>query len=321
MLLYRAAVLYLLAAPDAVEQREIAAEQCKASSCVDWRNGLIFAGFMAVRFLHLAALMLLFGCAAFPVYANKPGGALHHYLRRLAVTSGIVALVSGVLWFTFPGPAQFTTFEQVLILRLLLVAGACILFARKTMGQAWMAGVVLSACAVASVAWTGHAQSGVVPGAGLHLLGDVLHLLAAAIWMGALAWLLLLLTPYVQAPRREIEHALAGFSVVGPGVVSALIITGIVNSLFLVGPQNALSLGRNVYGVTLLIKLALFATMFALAAVNRYRLTPRLAFVTDSAGTEQTFRAFTGTIAAETVLAVLILAAVALLGVLPPPTE
>ncbi|HEX5279667.1 MAG TPA: CopD family protein, partial [Micropepsaceae bacterium] len=75
------------------------------------------------------------------------------------------------------------------------------------------------------------------------------------------------------------------------------------------------------YGVTLLIKLALFATMFALAAVNRYRLTPRLALVTDSDGTEQTFRAFTGTIAAETVLAVLILAAVAYLGVLPPPTE
>ena len=282
---------------------------------------MILAGFTIVRFLHLAALMLLFGCGAFPLYAKKPDGVLHQYLRGLVLTCAIVALISGALWFAFPGPALYTTVGQVLIVRLLLIAAALILFARKSIGAAWTAGAVFSTLAVATVALTGHAQSGVVAAAGLHLLGDVLHLIAAGVWIGALAWLLMLLSPHTQAPRRDIEHALAGFSGVGPGVVAMLIITGIVNSLYLIGPQSALSLWRRAYGLTLLIKLALFAMMFALAAVNRYRLTPRLAIAADHGSTEQTLRAFKGTIAAETILAVLVLAAVALMGVLPPPTD
>lgn len=265
--------------------------------------------------------MLLFGCSAFPLYTKKPDALLHGYLRSLVLISAIIALASGVLWFAFPGPGLDTTFGQLLIVRLLLIAVASILFARKSAGAAWRVAVVLSAVAVATIAWTGHARNGVVAGAGLHLLGDMLHMIAAGVWIGALAWLLLLLTPNTQASRREIEHALAGFSGVGPGVVAMIVITGIVNSLFLIGPQNALSLWQKAYGLTLLIKLALFALMFALAAVNRYRLTPRLAMAVDRGSTEQTLRAFKGTIAAETALAVLVLAAVALLGVLPPPTD
>jgi copper resistance protein D len=296
--------------------------RAKAGTKLGFRiEDVIIAGLTIVKFVHLSALMLLFGCGAFPLYAKKPDGVLHGYLRDLVLTSAITALTSGVLWFAFPGPGLGTTFGQVLIVRLLLIAGASILFARKSAGAAWSVAVVLSAVAVATIAWTGHARNGVVAGAGLHLLGDMLHLIAAGVWIGALAWLLLLLTPYTQAPRREIEHALAGFSRIGPGVVAMLVITGIVNSLFLIGPQNALSLWRKAYGLTLLIKLALFALMFALAAVNRYRLTPRLAMAADRGSTEQALRAFKGTIAAETALAVLVLAAVALMGVLPPPTD
>lgn len=282
---------------------------------------MIIAGLTIVKFVHLSALMLVFGCSAFPLYAKKPDGVLHDYLRGLVLTSAIAALASGVLWFAFPGPGLDTTFGQVLIVRLLLIAGASILFVRKSAGAAWSVAVILSTVAVATIAWTGHARNGVIPGAGLHLLGDMLHLIAAGAWIGALSWLLLLLTPYAQAPRREIEHALAGFSGIGPGVVAMLVVTGIVNSLFIIGPQNALSLWRKAYGLTLLIKLALFALMFALATINRYRLTPRLALTAERGSREQTLRAFKGTIAAETALAVLVLAAVALLGVLPPPTE
>ncbi len=282
---------------------------------------MIIVGLTIVKFVHLSALMLLFGCGAFPLDAKKPDAVLHRYLRDLLLISAITALISGALWFAFPGPGLDTTFGQFLVVRLLLIAGASILFARKSAGAAWNVAVVLCAVAVATIAWTGHARNGVIAGAGLHLLGDMLHLIAAGVWSGALASLLLLLSPTTQAPRREIAHALAGFSGVGPGVVAMLVITGIVNSLFLIGPQNALSLWRRAYGLTLLIKVALFALMFALAAVNRYRLTPRLALAADHGSTERTLRAFKGTIAAETALAILVLAAVALLGVLPPPTE
>jgi putative copper resistance protein D len=71
----------------------------------------------------------------------------------------------------------------------------------------------------------------------------------------------------------------------------------------------------------LLIKLALFGLMFALAVVNRYRLTPRLTIAAEGGSSEQALQAFKGTIAAETILAVLVLAAVAVMGVLPPPTD
>lgn len=292
---------------------------------------MIFASLTVVRFLHLSALMLLLGCSAFPLYAKKPDRVLHGQLRSLVLTAAITALSSAVLWFAFNAagagehvagaPAQSATLAQILIARILLITAALILFWRKPSGAGWTAAVVFSACAVATIAWSGHGQNGVVAGAGLHLLGDVMHLIAAGVWIGALVWLLLLFSPHTQAPRDEIEHALAGFSGVGPGVVAALVITGIVNSLFLIGPQNALSLWRKAYGLTLLIKLALFGMMFVLAGVNRYRLAPRLAMAVDRGTAELALRAFKRTIAAETALAVLVLAAVALMGVLPPPMD
>src|SRR3546814_19293751 len=53
--------------------------------------------------------------------------------------------------------------------------------------------------------------------------------------------------------------------------------TGLINSQMIVGAEN---LGRSLsspYGQLLLAKLALFALMLALAAANRWRLTPALA--------------------------------------------
>src|SRR3546814_9195933 len=53
--------------------------------------------------------------------------------------------------------------------------------------------------------------------------------------------------------------------------------TGLINSQMIVGAEN---LGRSLaspYGQLLLAKLALFGLMLALAAANRWRLTPALA--------------------------------------------
>src|SRR5207237_1523919 len=165
--------------------------RAKAGTKLGFRvEDVIIAGLTIVKFVHLSALMLLFGCGAFPLYAKKSDEVLHGYLRGLVLISAITALTSGVLWFAFPGPGVDTTFGQVLIVRLLLIAGASILFARKSAGAAWRVAVVLSAVAVATIAWTGHARNGVGTGAGLHLLGDMLHLIAAGGWIGGLVWLL-----------------------------------------------------------------------------------------------------------------------------------
>ena len=148
-----------------------------------------------------------------------------------------------------------------------------------------------------------------------HVVSDVVHLFAAAVWIGALGGLLLLLRS--GATVREIAFALTAFSGLGPSTVALLVISGIVNSLFLIGPPS--SLFTTAYGIMLVIKIALFAAMMVFALINRFRLTPRLAMAKDPAAELDAVRALRQSITAETLLAVLVIAAVALLGTLPPP--
>jgi putative copper resistance protein D len=56
--------------------------------------------------------------------------------------------------------------------------------------------------------------------------------------------------------------------------VATLVVSGLVNSWFLVGSLS--SLLTTLYGQILLCKLALFAAMLALAAANRFWLVPRI---------------------------------------------
>ena len=72
-------------------------------------------------------------------------------------------------------------------------------------------------------------------------------------------------------------RSLDQFSIVGTICVLIIAATGLINSQLIVGVGN---LGRSLgspYGQLLLAKLALFALMLALAAANRWRLTPALA--------------------------------------------
>lgn len=73
-----------------------------------------------------------------------------------------------------------------------------------------------------------------------------------------------------------VHHALESFSLVGSVIVGLIVITGLMTGYMLVGPANLLSLPKSLYGQLLLAKLALFAAMLALAAANRWRLTPAL---------------------------------------------
>ena len=65
------------------------------------------------------------------------------------------------------------------------------------------------------------------------------------------------------------------FSTLGIASVATLIVTGLLNAWILVGSFDALIITE--YGRLLQVKLALFALMLGLAAVNRLHWTPRLA--------------------------------------------
>jgi putative copper resistance protein D len=141
------------------------------------------------------------------------------------------------------------------------------------------ASLIVAAALLGALAWSGHAAGTIGAQGLLHLTADVLHLLAAGAWVGALVPLALLLA----AARRSTDprwsafasEATRRFSVLGIASVGTLIATGAVNAWILVGSLGALV--ATDYGRLLLVKVALFVAMLSLAAVNRTRLTPRLA--------------------------------------------
>lgn len=178
--------------------------------------------------------------------------------------------------------------------------------------------------AVASLAWGGHgAATPDAPGT-VHLAADIVHLLAASAWLGALAVLLILVTPRGPATPARVASAhtaLAGFATLGTAIVALIIASGLVNSVFLVRLDRMTSLGDSPYGRLLLLKLALFLAMLGCAAANRFRLTPRLASAMAGGDTAPALARLRRSVALETALALLILGLVAWLGTLEPPVS
>ncbi|MFN3468721.1 MAG: CopD family protein [Novosphingobium sp.] len=122
------------------------------------------------------------------------------------------------------------------------------------------------AAALATIAFTGHAGASAH---GLHRAADALHLLAAALWIAALADFAL---AALSRSGPDIP-ALAGFARTGSIVVAVLVLTGMANTLAIAGtlwPRPGLWHGL------LALKLGLFGLMLALAANNRWRVVPAL---------------------------------------------
>jgi putative copper resistance protein D len=166
----------------------------------------------------------------------------------------------------------------------------------------------------ASFSWMGHGAATQGPAGWIHLGGDILHSLAAAAWIGAL----MVLAPWLMqsdAAPRMLVAALKNFSGFGIVFVATLIVTGLINSWFLVGVSHLPELWRSLYGELLVAKILLFLAMLWLAMRNRNRHVPRLAEQpSSSAGLRQS-------ILVETGLGVIILALVAFIGMLPPPSS
>lgn len=185
----------------------------------------------------------------------------------------------------------------------------------------WRICAGLGAVVCASFAWMGHgaATEGI---AGLvHLAADILHALAAGAWVGALAIFVGLLRRAADDLNldRVLHKALHRFSGVGSALVATLVATGLVNSWFLVGPTRLSGLWTTAYGQLLSLKLALFAGMLALAAANRFRLTPALGLALDGAQSPgPALQALRRSLVWESALALAVLGLVAWLGTLAP---
>ena len=294
---------------------------------------------IAVRFGVYATIAILFGLSAFGLYGlrrGERGGALT--LRGWLIASSIAGLALSTSWLLLMAASMadvplwpvdraaidgllsdsaIGTAWKVRVIAL-LVAG---LAATRTR---WLPVVAASsAVALASLAWTGHGSVGErMPGWG-HLGADILHLIASSAWVGALLGLILLISrPIARIDRGHLDlthRALHGFGAVGTIVVATIVVTGLVNSWFMVGIDNLASLPNTLYGQLLLAKLALFAVMLGLAALNRFRLTPAFERSIAAADHRGALGALRRSLAFETACVTVILALVAWLGTLAPP--
>lgn len=188
----------------------------------------------------------------------------------------------------------------------------------------WIILSVFGGVVCASLAWTGHGAATEGQAGLVHLGADVIHALAAGLWLGALAALAAVLA---QAPgHREFDQlthdALQGFAGLGTLAVGLLVASGLVNSWFLIGLDRLPQLLTTTYGILLLIKLALFGGMLAAAAANRFVLTPRLGLsLEDDARLPMAIRALRRSLVLESLLALMLLAVVAVMGTLAPPAS
>ncbi len=212
-----------------------------------------------------------------------------------------------------------TTFDPALgFLARTILAGLALGALLVWRGQpgAWTA-LVLLAAALASFAWTGHAASGEGLQSGLHKASTVTHILAAAVWLGALGlFLSRLFGPQAAGRdyRQRTAQLLSRFSGIGSVAVAALVITGVTNTVLVAGPGQVMSTLETAYGSWLIVKLALFAGMVGLAALNRFVLAPALAqHLTDQAAGRIRLA-----VLVEVGLGAGVVACVAVLGVTPP---
>ena len=259
------------------------------------------------RGVHIAATVLAAGTVCFLVLVAEPAARamsapsqidlepLRRRLTQLIWTALAVAILSGVGWLVllaaeiYGAPilevclhggawqvATDTRFGQVgnARLALALLLGLLILWPATRLPQ-----LAAAALLIALLALIGHAGATPGPAGRVHLASDMVHLLGAGAWLGGLPALALLLSQAGRcgdpAWRALATAATKRFSLLGIVCVGALLASGLINSWnLLAGPRDLVATD---YGRWLALKIGLFAAMVAIAAVNRFHLTPRLA--------------------------------------------
>jgi putative copper resistance protein D len=291
---------------------------------VSWLDGAL----AACRLLHYSALVFVFGTLVFIRFLAPPAlGAIIARPFRTPLAAGIVlAAVTTWLWLPlqaaeigggWDGATDPDTLCAVLfdtgfghvwlgraalsLLLLLQIRG------RRSGRVALTAGALL-----ASLSLIGHAamQAG-LPGL-LHRLNQATHLLAGGFWLGALVPFVRCL-PKLRVPdlRAEAIQALQRFSAVGHVAVAAVLASGVVNVVLVLGgwPTD----WSSPYQALLAGKILAVLAMTGLAIANRYILVPRIRRSNGSA-----VRRIRDGAVAEIVLGLGVLALVAVFGLLDP---
>ena len=312
---------------------------------------------IVARAIHFAATLSVAGAVFFQVFIAGPAlraagdrtrlsAIVRLQLAYIAWIALLLCAISGAAWLVITAQSMSgadlsdvfsedvlgtvllqTGFGQDWIARLvllLLLAGMLVpLLSPRQTKPVWInvAVVALAAGLAGSLAWAGHAVGAEGIEGTVHPAADFVHLVAAAAWVGTLLPLALLLA---MAGNDTMSVAIARiatirFSAFGIGSVATLLVTGTINAWYLAGSIAALT--ETDYGRLLLLKIALFLVMVAIAAVNRLHLTPRLVQGADSATIADALRQLRRNASLEVAIGAIIIAVVAALGTNPPGFE
>jgi putative copper resistance protein D len=297
---------------------------------------------IALRLVLYLDLMLLFGLAAFGLYAlrgqERKSGEVLPFARLLASTAivGVLLSIAGMLcmawamsgvtdWAELQPHVEMIVLEtdvgsswSLRILALTLTLVAATQSKRRPSASLWL-GTLAGGVALATLAWAGHGAMDEGERRNWHFITDFLHLWAAGAWVGALAAFVLLLR---QAEHRlsVLSRTLTGFESAGAVIVLIISVTGVMNYLFIVGPSLD-GLFDSTYGQLLILKLVLFGAMLVFAALNRFHLSPRLEQARQTGEHSIAVAALRRSMVLEFTVAAVILALVAWLGTLSPAME
>jgi copper transport protein len=198
-----------------------------------------------------------------------------------------------------------TTYGRTVVAALLaLAAAAASLVVRDATSRKGLSLAALVGTGVA-FAVSGHASS--APPQWLTRPAVLVHGVAVAYWIGALAPLVVLL----RRGEPGIPKIVRRFSDIAVPAVAALAVTGAV--LAWIQVRDPAALLATAYGRILIAKVGLVVALLALAAINRSRLTPALG----RGGAAE--RRLAASVVAELVLAASILGLVGLWRFTPPP--
>ncbi len=292
----------------------------------------LFAILIGARWIHFAALFVLFGSSIFWLSLGRGASTelprAFHASNALLRIAAFLAFASGVVWIgaiivnvagtlsdaTDPDTlyAFFfeTPFGPAVIVRLILLILIIAPWPKRLRVTFW---ALLSGGLLIDQAWLGHAAAGGAP----MLATYAAHVLAAGIWVGGLPALLFSLVLRDKPPVKSTNEAaiMARYSTLATGAVVLILASGIVNVLYRCNGSIA-QLPETNYGQILLFKLICVALMLALGAYNRFVALPKLR------GTRRDglSRGLSISIGTEIVLGLFVLAAAAALGVTSPPS-
>ncbi|AWY38704.1 copper resistance protein CopD [Pseudomonas putida] len=273
------------------------------------------------RFLHFTMVLMLFGAWVFKPLLLGRDITLDQSLARIGRWLVAMALASGVGWLLLvtasmagawsaalePSTLNLvlgrTFFGQVWRWHLLINALLLVLLLSPLRASRALQ-LILGSLLLATLAPVGHGAMFDGVAGRLLIFNQLLHLTCVSAWLGGLMLLFMILR---RPDGHSIERLLRRFSGVGYGLVAGLLVTGLINVRALTGAFWPTPLLTG-FALILLIKVSLVGAMLGLALFNRLRIND----------CQQHVPALRRSVLLEWLLGMGAVAAVSLLGTLPP---